>query len=634
MFQKKRLASILLIFTFVLSMFPMSIFAEEATDTSEVITPQFVVLFDNDTHARTNGDPIVAGLKKFLTDNGVDTLLLHAGDALHGQSIASLTEGAAIVDIMNADGYDALVPGNHEFNYGLDRLLELRDMANFPFLSSNVRYKADDSLVFEDSLVVESNGKKIGVFGLTTPETMVKTNPSNVEDIYISEPIDEATRVVQNLQEQGCDYIIALTHLGVDEETKPEWRSTGVAENVDGIDLIVDGHSHTYLEDGLMVNDTLIVSTGEYYEHIGELIVYTVGDDPVYKLQYLDTSFDEENPLPAALEGYVPDKTVEDLINTLNTAVESVTSEVIGHTDFTLDGEREQVRTHETNLTTLLVNALLDATGADLAITNGGNTRASIEAGDITVGDIISTWPFGNMAVTIEVSGQEFLDMIEFGIDAYPETAGKMPHIGGVKVEFDPTLPAGNRVVSIKNEDGTDFDLDKTYTLVTNEFMANGGDGYYEFADKEIQEYFSLQSDLVINYIQAGNEIPEFPAGRLVAVEPEVDPVPPIDPNDVDTVTPEVDPVKPLDPNDVDTVTPEVDPVPPTTEVDPDFDQDISVDPDYDLDVEDAVLYTVESGDYLIKIAAKYDVNWRSIAEINGLSDPYIIYPGQVLKIK
>ncbi len=598
---KRKTISTLLTMTLALTTMATPVVANEEN-------PDLVVIFNNDTHGRTHGDSTSAGLKKYYENLGVETLLLHAGDAIHGQSIASLTEGQAIVDIMNLDDYDALVVGNHEFNYGLPRLLELSKSADFPFLGANVTYKADDSNVLEPYILVENDDFSVGIIGLATPETLYKADPTYVADLNISEPVEITQEIVDTLDGEDVDFIITLAHLGLDLSTEETIRTDYLAENVDGIDLIIDGHSHTFLEEGLTINDTFIAQTGEYFNNIGIIEVYDIETEPTFVLNYLSPKFSEENPVPAELVDFVPNQDVEALVEKLNTEIEEITSEIIGYSDVHLDGEREQVRTQETNLTTLLINSLLSTTDADLALTNGGNTRASIEAGDITLGDIITTWPFGNMVVTIEVTGHEFLEALEHGVDSYPDTAGHFAHVGGVKVEFKPENEAGNRIVSILNEDGTEFDLDKTYLLATNEFVANGGDDYTMFADKVVEEYFSIQSDMVIDYIQAGNEIPAEPAGRLVAVDvpsfqqPQIDPVPP---------------VAPIAPQQ-----PEVDPVPPVVEP-----PAIVVEPN-------ELAYTVQEGDYLVKIADLYGTTWRVLAETNEISNPALIYPGQVIVIK
>ncbi len=612
---KRKTISMILTMSLALTAMVTPVLADE-----NVETPDLVVIFNNDTHGRTSGESTTAGLKDYYESLGINTLALHAGDAIHGQTIASLTEGQAIVDIMSLTDYDALVVGNHEFNYGLPRLLELSESATFPFIGANVTYKEDGTNVFEPYVMFEDEDTSVAVIGLATPESLYKADPANVATIDIPAPSAVTETIVAELEEDGVDFIIALTHLGIDESTQDDSRADSLAENVDGIDLIIDGHSHSFLEEGLNINDTLIVQAGEYFKNIGVLEVYNIETEPTFELNYITPKFDEENPVPEYLADFVPNEEVEALVTKLNTEIEDITSEVIGHTDIHLDGEREQVRVHETNLTSLLLNSLMDATDADIALGNGGNTRASIEAGDITLGDIITTWPFGNMVVTIDVTGQEFLDAIEHGVSEYPETAGHFVHVAGVKVEFNPELPAGQRVVSILNEDGTDFDLDKTYVLATNEFVANGGDGYTMFADKVKTQYFSIQSDIVIDYIQAGNEIPAEPAGRLVAVDypsfqkPVVDPMPPVEieeETEEEMVEMELIPLNPSQKpgmDNIETLTPTVDVVSDT--------------------------YTVQMGDYLVKIADMYNTTWRVLAETNDIANPNLIYPGQTIVIK
>ncbi len=635
-FKRKALSSFIA-FSLALATVPMSIFASEEN-------PDLTIVFNNDTHARTFGDPVSAGIKKYYESQDVPTLLLHGGDSLHGQAIASLTDGEAIVRSMSSAGYDAMVTGNHEYNYGLDRLIELSEMSSFPFLASNVVYKNTGEYVFEPYTVVEFDDMSVGIFGLATPETLFKSEASNVADIDILDPTETATKMVDELESQNVDFIVATTHLGVDDSTKEEWQSTYVAENVNGIDVMVDGHSHTYMEDGIQAGDTLVVQTGEYYENIGVLEVYDMNEsNEHYELNFIDPSFDEENVVPEQYSNFIPDAEVSALVDELNAEAEEITSEVVGYTPVTLDGEREQVRTQETNLTTLLCDALIYSTGADLALGNGGNTRASIPAGDITLGDVITTWPFGNIVVTVEVTGQEFVDILEHGLSAAPEPAGHFPHIAGAVVQYDPQLEPYNRIVSITNEDGTPFDLEKTYVLATNEFTAGGGDDFPHLADKDILEYFQLQSDIVIDYINEGFEIPSAPAGRIIAVDslnpqqPQIDPIPPVAPitpevdpmPPVEPITPEVDPMPPVAP-----ITPEVDPMPPVEPITPEVDPMPPVEPiTPELPVEQTS-YTVVYGDTLSGIALEYNTTWEHLAEVNDIENPNLIYVGQVLIIK
>ncbi len=476
-------------------------------------TEDLVIIFNGDTQGRTIGEPITSGIKDYYEHKGKDVLTLNGGDAIHGQTIATLTEGQAIIDIMNRAQYDAFVPGNHEFNYGYQRLLELEEVADFDFLCANVAYD-DGTLLFDPYEIYEFGDASIGVFGITTPETAEKTNSSNVQGIQFLNPIETARSTVQKLEQDGTDYIIMLSHLGTDISTPVSWQSSTVAQEVDGIDLIVDGDSNLEQKEPTVINDTLLVQSSKHYENIS---IITIKPDNTYDIQYIDPILEHYDTIPEKISKYVPDPKVQVIIDKYNSDAENITTSVVSTTDVFLDGERENVRTHETNLTTLLTDAILSETGADLALTNAGSTRESIDIGEITQQDINNTWPFGNTVVTMQVTGQEFVDAIEYGLSDYPEPVAKFPHIGGAIIEFDPQLQSGSRITSITMDDGSAFDYDSTYTLALNKFIVNGGDGYSMFLDNNILQYYEIQSDIVINYLQKGNDVPRQASGRLTA---------------------------------------------------------------------------------------------------------------------
>src|SRR6056297_3921291 len=240
------------------------------------------IVHTNDTHARVEaGKYDGMGLDKVATIvNNVkavnpNTLVLDAGDALHGQTIATLVEGESIIKIFNEIGYDAMTAGNHDFNYGKERLLELAQMANFPILGANV-YSDNYENFLPEYVIKEVGGVKVGIFGLATPETKFKSHPKNTEGLEFFDSVIIAKLMVAEL-ENKADVIVALSHLGLDESSTE--RSDLVAEYVDGIDLIVDGHSHTVLEEGMMVGDTMIVQAGEYDKFLGVVDMVVQGKE-------------------------------------------------------------------------------------------------------------------------------------------------------------------------------------------------------------------------------------------------------------------------------------------------------------------------------------------------------------------
>jgi 2',3'-cyclic-nucleotide 2'-phosphodiesterase (5'-nucleotidase family) len=360
-------------------------------------------------------------------------------------------------------------------------------MTDFPIIASNLM-KDDGSTLLPKSRIIYKDGFKIGVFGLSTPETLYKTHPNNVKGLDFLSPSIVAKQMVEKL-EPDTDVIIALSHLGLDENTKAEYTSKYVAENVNGIDLIVDGHSHTALSEGLMVNDTLIVQAGEYDKNLGIVSIGFNDNNVISKTAKLFTKEEAES--------------IEDDIDVLNSvedveaANEAITSVQVATSDQELNGEREFVRTGQTNLGNLITKAMIEETGSDIAITNGGGIRASINTGAVTKGDVITVLPFGNYVIKQEITGQGISEAMEHGLSAYPEAQGFFPHIAGMEVKFDSTKEAGSRITEIMIN-GELLDESKTYTMATNDFMAAGGDNYTMFSGLEtVTEYGGLDEILI-----------------------------------------------------------------------------------------------------------------------------------------
>ena len=308
--------------------------------------------------------------------------MIDAGDVLHGTTLASISRGESIVALMNAMGYKAMVPGNHDYNYGYDRLIELAGAAEFPVLAANV-IRSTGQRDLKDQTMIEVDGVKIGMFGLSTEESKTKSNPANTEGILFLNPVEVAKAQVKSLKEKGADVIVADVHLGVDDST--EIKSTDIAKAVDGIDVIIDGHSHTEMPDGRMVNGTLIAQTGGHLKQLGEVNI-TLRDGKV--ITKSATLHDQE-----FFKNVKEDEKILAMIAGIEEANKPYLETVIGKTDVVLDGEREHVRTGETNLGNLLTDAMLKVTGADVAITNGGGIRASIDIGEITRGEVLSPLP-------------------------------------------------------------------------------------------------------------------------------------------------------------------------------------------------------------------------------------------------
>src|SRR6056297_3619135 len=466
---------------------------EEAT-TEEVMIS---IVHTNDTHARVVEDGYAGniGLAKVATiiqnkkAENPNTLVLDAGDALHGQTIATLNEGESIINVFNVMGYDAMTAGNHDFNYGKERLLQLADMADFPILAANV-YSDNYENFLPEYVIKEVGGVKVGIFGLATPETKYKSHPKNTEGLEFFDSVIIAKLMVAKLQDKA-DVIVALSHLGIDPSSTE--RSDLVAEYVDGIDLIVDGHSHTVLEEGMMIGDTMIVQAGEYDKNVGHVDIL-VKDGKVSSITAKLINKEEGEALEA-------DPDVVAIVEEIKEANDLITEEVVGNTEIKLEGAREFVRTGETNLGNLITDAMIDFTGADVVLTNGGGIRDSIQIGDITVGDVITVLPFGNYVVTIDVTGAELMEALQHGYSAYPESLGAFPHISGMNVVLDPSQEAGSKVVEVTVA-GEELDMEAIYSLATNDFLAAGGDGYAMFGDNELSALYPGLDEILIEYIK------------------------------------------------------------------------------------------------------------------------------------
>ncbi len=483
---------------------------EEPTVDEEVM---ITIVHTNDTHARVEaggydgmGFERVATIVKQMEAANPNTLVLDAGDAFHGQTIAQLNEGESIVKIFNEIGYDAMTPGNHDFNYGKERLLELDEMAEFPIVAANVMYE-DYSEFLPGYTIKEVDGVKIGVFGISTPETKYKSHPKNTEGLDIFDPVIASKFMVAKL-EDDVDVIVGLVHLGLDESS--EHTSRLVAENVEGIDILVDGHSHSELTEGLMVGNTLIAQAGGYDNNVG-IIDLVVKNGMVTSKTARLINKEEAADLD-------PDPAITAIIAEVQEINDLITEEFVVTSDIDLEGERENVRAGETNLGNLITDAMIDFTGADVALTNGGGIRASIPAGDITVGDVITVLPFGNYVVTIDVTGAELVQALEHGLSAYPETLGAFPHIAGMNVVFDPSQEVGSRVVEV-TVDGEELDPEAIYSLATNDFLGAGGDDYTMFGDNEITALYPGLDEILIEYIREYGTEGSPVEGRIQTVD-------------------------------------------------------------------------------------------------------------------
>lgn len=420
--------------------------------------------------------------------DGRETIKFLAGDLLMGTPFSTAFKGELGVKLMNKMAFNAMTVGNHEFDYGQPNLLmKLRPLMEFPLLSANIGTKGGE-LLFERVLVRQAAEPptRIVVFGLTTQDTPITTHPRNVEGLVFDDPIQTAIRLLANYEES--DLIIALTHIGVDEDKR-------LAQACPKIDVIVGGHSHTALFSPLKVRDTIIVQAGAYAKYVGKLDLDAV-DGKVVKY---------DGQLIGLTRDVAEDAEISAIIGEYKARLDSSLNTVIGKTDVDLEGTRSAVRSgRETNLGTLIAYNMAANSGADAALINGGAIRSGIQAGDITLNDVYTVLPFGDTVVRIGLLGQDLEEVLRRNAALEKGSGGKLQTFGLTYRE-----DGGN--VKIEKVGGQDFDRARLYQVATNDFLSAGGDGYTMFKEKgkDIWNTSTLLSDVFIDYIKAKKVITE-----------------------------------------------------------------------------------------------------------------------------
>ncbi|OQB24458.1 MAG: Trifunctional nucleotide phosphoesterase protein YfkN precursor [Firmicutes bacterium ADurb.Bin182] len=493
--MRKKLFSLFLVLMMIFSLIAAAA-AEAPVLISAPAEPEWelIIMHTNDVHSRYYEDATqgyiglakVAGEKQRLINEGKNVLLIDAGDSIHGDLITNLSKGQSAPFVLNETGYDYLVPGNHEFNYDWKRLKELSYNCFGQYLSANIVVKDSNRFLFPPYMIRNVDGKRVGFFGLTTQDTVVMAHPDNTIGLEFKNARTMAKWAVKELKRLGADYIVCIAHVGLDESAT--MTTEYIAKKVSGIDLIIDGHSHTVLENGKKVKKTLIASAGEYSKYVGKVTV-TFDDGKFTTEAHLD-NYEEAKEYPVSSK-------VKDSIDYLLKQKRALTDTVICSTPVDLIGEREIVRAGESNLGHLATHAFLTLTGADAVIWNGGNIRQTIKAGSITMGDLLGVMPFGNVVVTVELSGADIVKALEWGTSKYPAANGAFPHVAGITFTFNKsTLKVSDVKVG-----GEPVNLRKTYKLATNEFMGSGGDGY-TMLDREFSGFYGIDAEMLAEYLK------------------------------------------------------------------------------------------------------------------------------------
>lgn len=557
----KKLLSLLLALLMVCSLASgMAFAADDADDAENTRSADIVILFTSDVHCGIDqgfGYAGLAAVRDYLESQGNAVILVDDGDSIQGEPIGTMTKGEAIIDLMNAVGYSVAIPGNHEFDYGMDQFLSLAKKAKFDYISCNFNH--EEELVFEPYVIRELDGVKVAFVGVTTPKTLTSSTPRYFQDEegkfvygFLQDETGEAVysavqSSVDAAREEGAEYVVVMGHMGDEEECHP-WTYADIISNTTGIDVFLDGHSHD-TEQVVMKNkdgdEVLRSACGTKLSCIGYCSIDVEG-----KITTGLYTWNNSVPAPALLG--LNNKT-SDAVEKAAGALEKKLKETVATSQVLLtinDPEAvdsngkpiRMVRRAETNLGDLCADAYRAQSGADIAFVNGGGVRVNINEGKVTLNDILKVHPFGNAMCVIEVSGQQILDALEWGSRAVPGETGGFLQVSGLSYEIHSYIESGctsddnGMFTGVKGErrvrnvlvDGKPIDPKATYTLAGNNYMLlNHGDGYTMFDGAPLlQDSVKLDNQVLIDYITEdlegviGEQYEELTGdGRIVIVE-------------------------------------------------------------------------------------------------------------------
>ncbi len=459
---------------------------------------------EENTATKEFGYAKIATLLKEWRQENPNFLLMDAGDTFQGTVFVNQFQGESVAPILNMLGYNAMAAGNHEFDFGYQQLLKLRDMLKYPVINANV-FKADGTNLLVPTFTTKIGGKTFAFIGFVAEDTPILTHPDNVKGLTFKNPVEIAKKWVPEMK-KTADHVIVVSHVGIDVDRE-------LAKNVPGIDLIIGGHSHTPLRTPEVVNGTYIVQDWEYGKSLGRADLYYFDKE----LVAFSGGLKEYDP------NVQPDPDVDKLVKDVVKKVDDAMNVVIAKAEVDLDGDRALVRTRETNIGDLIADVMLERTKsipgheADVALTNGGGIRTQLKAGDLTKKDLYSLLPFPNTLVVIDVTGEELKQALENGVSQVEQGAGRFPQISGMSFTYDPRKPAGQRVLEVK-VGGQPLDPQKTYRLATNDFIAAGGDGYEMLKKNAFNTEITLYS-LMEEALMQRKVISPKVDGRIVEVK-------------------------------------------------------------------------------------------------------------------
>ena len=518
------------------------------------------ILYTSDVHCGVDAGFGYAGLVQIrdeLEAQGYQVILVDDGDFIQGAPIGAITTGEAIIDIMNAVGYDVVIPGNHEFDYGTDRFFELVQMSDFEYISCNFTH--EDELVFAPYTIISEGDLDIAFVGVTTPMTISTVRPAyfqNEDGEYVygfmedetGEAVYEAVQnAVDEARDNGADLVYLMAHLGNDPACSP-WTYSDVLSHTTGIDVCLDGHSHDDQQVVMFNADEQDVTRSAVGYRMDCIGYSHIGADG----QILETGIWTWSNTQSAPDLLNITNDITELIDQETASFEDQLDEVIGSTSVTLtindpNAEDDEgnpvrmVRSAETNLGDFCADAMRDQSGADIALLTGGSVRTDVEAGDVTYGDLMNVFPFGDNLMTVQMTGQQILDALEWGARALPEENGGFLQVSGLSYEVDMSVETGcvaddnNCLQSIEGDRrvsnvmvGDDpIDEDAVYTVCIQSYVYQLGDGYTMFAESNvINNSVILDLQALINYLTdtLGGQIGEqysdpYGQGRIVINE-------------------------------------------------------------------------------------------------------------------
>ena len=553
----KKFLSLLLALVMICSLVSGMAFADDEKAERKA---DIVILYTSDVHCGIDqgfGYAGLAAVRDYLVSQGDEVILVDDGDSIQGEPIGTMTKGEALVNLMGKIGYSVAIPGNHEFDYGMDQFLTLAKNAEFDYISCN--FNKDGELIFDPYVIRELDGVKVAFVGVTTPKTLTSSTPryfQNEEGEFVYGFLQDETgegvygavqKAVDDARAEGAEYVVVMGHLGDEEECRP-WTYADVITNTSGIDVFLDGHSHDTEQvtvkdkDG---KDVLRSACGTKLACIGYCRIAADGT--------ITTGLYTWNNKVAAPALLGLNNKATDAVKEATKTLDAKLKETVASSEVTLtiyDPEAvdsngkpiRMVRRAETNLGDLCADAYRAQSGADVAFVNGGGVRVNIEAGKITLNDILKVHPFGNAMCVIEVTGQQILDALEWGARNVPGENGGFLQVSGLTYEIHSYIESpcksdensmfagieGERRVQNVMIDGQPLDPEATYTLASHNYMLlDHGDGYTMFDGAPLlQDSVKLDNQVLIDYITEtlggviGEEYEDpYGQGRITIVE-------------------------------------------------------------------------------------------------------------------